>query len=176
MSVNSTSIIISTTITNWAATTLLWSIDSAIRPIRLPNRRQAAGLTAFDGMRASLSGWGALGNTGPAQTQLRWTNMRIISDAECFWYFDRHMIGPFTICSRGYVNGNEGICDRDSGAPLVVNEAGTPTLVGISTFADNRPGCEAHRPNGHMRTSFYLRWISGQTGIAIQEAQTKQYF
>lgn len=143
------------------------SFNSALNAIRLPRRAQEA-VTTFDGKAATVSGWGATQNNGPGQAALRWTNVRIIPNAQCRRTFGLAIVAH-VVCSVGS-SGNQGVCGGDSGGPLVVIENGIRTQIGVVSFGAGRllGGCAAGRPSAYMRTASYLTWINQHTGVAIR--------
>lgn len=53
------------------------------------------------------------------------------------------------------------------GGPLVINEGGVWTQVGIVSFVSNK-GCTSGHPSGYVRTTSFLNWIAVYTGIPIR--------
>lgn len=53
------------------------------------------------------------------------------------------------------------------GGPLVINEDGVWTQIGIVSFVSNK-GCSSGHPSGYVRTTSFLNWISIHTGVAIR--------
>lgn len=143
------------------------SFNNALNAVRLPRRAQQT--ETFDGRTSTVSGWGAIANNGPAQSLLRWTNVRIIANSECQRTFGSGSVVPHVVCSLGTTR-NQGVCGGDSGGPLVVNEGGVYTQIGVVAFgaAPLLGGCTAGRPSGYMRTSHFLTWINQRTDITIR--------
>lgn len=54
-----------------------------------------------------------------------------------------------------------------TGGPLVIDEGGIWTQIGIVSFVSNR-GCSSGDPSGYVRTTSFLNWISIHTGIPIR--------
>lgn len=143
------------------------SLGHGIRAVLLPRRVQQSEL--FNGKLGTVSGWGATTNEGPAQSVLRWTNVRIISNDQCRRSFSPLVVVGHVVCTTG-TTGNQGVCGGDSGGPLVLNENGITTQIGVVAFGAHPRdgGCTAGRPSGYMRTTSFLTWINQRTGITIR--------
>lgn len=54
----------------------------------------------------------------------------------------------------------------DSGAPLLVNDGGKYVQIGLYSWYDGK--CPPVKPQGYMRVSPHVDWISYVTGIAVE--------
>lgn len=89
------------------------------------------------------------------------------------------------MCGIGWESGDQNACNGDSGmfensfcgdihlflrfffvlgGPLVLNENGIWTQIGVVSFVSNK-GCSSGHPAGYARTTSFLNWISVHTGI-----------
>lgn len=132
-----------------------------IGPAQLPSRGQQG--NTFVGAQVMPSGFGA-DTSGNLATKLQAVNMRVITNSDCASVFGR--IEEFVICCRGWDHGGQSTCGGDSGGPLVLTD-GSRTQVGVVSFGSSR-GCDAGDPAGFTRVTWYLDWISENTGIGIR--------
>lgn len=151
------------------------TFNNAVTAIRLPRDSQHAE-TVFEGKTATISGWGPTTPNGPAQNLLRWTNVRVAPNAYCRRLFgfsiDSHIVCSMPLQSSG----NQNVCDNarggDRGGPLVVNESGVKTLIGVISYGPDRSpslNClSVNQPSVHARVTSHLPWIRQHTGIAIR--------
>jgi len=67
------------------------------------------------------------------------------------------------------VGENVGVCSGDSGGPLNVQEGpGQYMTVGVASFVSSA-GCESEIfPHVYARVTYYMDWISENTGIPIE--------
>ncbi|RXG58547.1 Brachyurin [Armadillidium vulgare] len=139
------------------------NFTSAIQPINLPSSSDP---DLGTGVLLTATGWGLQSdaeNATDSATLYEVTNPSITNE-EC-----AEVYGPTvtedTICTDTLPN-NQGTCTGDSGGPLnyVVDEK--TYSRGITSFVSSE-GCEAGLPDGFVRTSHFLDWISEKTGIAI---------
>lgn len=141
-------------------------LSAAIQVIRLPTRGQAAH-HHFLGVQATVSGWGEVVPGSGVQANLRWVNVRVISNDQCRASFSAASIVDHVVCTVGYANPSQGVCGSDSGGPLYVMEGGIRTQMGIVAFGagNNAGGCAGGHPSAYMRPSHFLDWIASHTGI-----------
>lgn len=134
---------------------------TSIQSVRLPSPGPGG---LFNNMRAQVAGWGSLGPGTSAQTQLRYVDMRIITNAECLITYGGNVIQGHVLCAVGYDASTQGHCSGDSGGPLtVIEDDGLHTLVGVASFSA-ADGCNLGHPSGYMRTSVFLTWININSG------------
>lgn len=119
---------------------------------------------------------------------LQWVDKRIISNRQCAETFGTNVVVPSTMCGVGWHSGSQTTCNGDSGrpmicvyrlffdthlyilktgGPLVMEEKGAWTQIGIVSFVSNR-GCNAGDPAGYVRTSAFINWIAINTGIPMR--------
>jgi secreted trypsin-like serine protease len=98
---------------------------------------------------------------------LRYTTVRIITNAVCRETFPENSVIETVLCAVGDPNPISAACGGDSGGPLAIPEGGTWTLVGVVSFGSSS-GCDIGHPTGFMRTSRFLAWINSITGIPVR--------
>lgn len=142
------------------------TFSAAIQAVRLPSAAQSS--YTFNGQEATIAGWGAVSTGGGVQQNLRYTFVRVITNAVCAQTYASERVIPSVLCTTGV--SNQGACESDSGSALVIDEAGVPTQIAIVSFmADNRfGGCTSRLPTGYTRTSHHLGWIYQITNLAIR--------
>lgn len=137
-----------------------------IQPVRLPTQAQAN--ASFQDATSTVSGFGRFSDTVNAiSNELRFVQLRIISNAECAGVYGGATVVAHVICARGLTAANQGTCNGDSGGPLTLNEGGVSTQIGVVSFVA-AAGCEAGLPSGYMRTASFLGWVNQHTGIPIR--------
>lgn len=124
-----------------------------IKPALLPKTTN----DSYIGREVIASGWG---RNNQNSSELRWTQMRIISNSDCKKIFGPAVFNE-TICAQG--DKLQSICDGDSGGPLIL-KSDNRTLVGITQFATSQ-GCHLGIPQGFSRITYFLQWIKNTTGI-----------
>lgn len=135
--------------------------NEAIQPAQLPTRGQQ--WDSFEGRQVLVSGFGGTASGGLANI-LQWVHLRVIGNGECASVYGGDVIRDITICTRGWAHGAQGTCGGDSGGPLILDDR---THIGVVSFVSGR-GCEAGDPQGFVRTTQYIDWISQNTGIGIR--------
>lgn len=122
-----------------------------IQPVKLPKNHK----DTFQGEVAVVSGWG-IEHTGASEapTKLRFTELTVISNAECRKDYNFLLIRDTTLCAKG--EDFKSACSGDSGGALVVKN--TRELIGITSFVGIE-GCEVGLPGGYTRVTKYLDWI-----------------
>lgn len=125
-----------------------------IKSVALPKNNK----DKFEDKVAVVSGWGVehTGSTNPP-TKLRYTELTVISNAECKNIYNPLLVKDSTLCAKG--SEMESACSGDSGGPLVLKETGE--LVGVVSFVGNE-GCEVGLPVGFARVTKFLDWIKKQ--------------
>lgn len=141
--------------------------NNAIQSVRLPRASQIN--QSFLGSQSTVSGWGITGPGTNVQTFLRWVNMRVISNVDCQRVFGQSVIVSHVMCTVGFDNpNNQGHCSGDSGGPLIINENGINTLIGVVSFGA-AGGCHLGYPSGLMRTASFVHWIAAHTQIPVRK-------
>lgn len=81
---------------------------------------------------------------------------------------DLELVTDKVICALS-VHVRQGACMNDGGAPLVVNEFGTNTLVGLLNFVHERGSCGRQAtPAGFTRITKYHDWIEKVSGYQFR--------
>lgn len=94
----------------------------------------------------------------------------IIPNNACALHYgsDLELISPKVICSQS-TNVGQGPCVGDGGDPLVINEYGTYTLVGLLSFNHGDGGCgRLPVPAVFTRITAYYEWIERITGYKFR--------
>ncbi|XP_045445381.1 proclotting enzyme-like [Melitaea cinxia] len=123
-----------------------------IRPICLPS-----GGRAYSGQIATVIGWGSLRESGPQPSILQEVSIPIWTNAECRLKYGSAAPGGIVdhmICAG---KASMDSCSGDSGGPLMVNEGGRWTQVGIVSWGI---GCgKGQYPGVYTRVTAFLPWI-----------------
>ncbi|KAF5272647.1 hypothetical protein FQR65_LT04889 [Abscondita terminalis] len=107
-----------------------------------------------DGLSGVISGWGLTSINGNHATNLQFLSTTIINHEECkILQLPQYMdfVKEFNICGTnqfGY-----GVCNEDSGGPLVVNGK----QVGVVSWSDE---CGGGRGDIYAKVSYYINWIN----------------
>ncbi|XP_063709765.1 brachyurin-like [Culicoides brevitarsis] len=122
-----------------------------VQPAKLPENDK----NKYENEVAVVSGWGVehFGDK-EAPKKLRFTDLTVITNAECRKSYNFLLIKDTTLCAQG--QNNKSACSGDSGGPLVTKKSGE--LVGLTSFV-GAEGCEVGLPGGYTRVSKYLDWI-----------------
>ena len=114
-----------------------------------------------DGAPAFVSGWGNDDNDQLSDV-LRGAHVTVDADCGLWPSVDPAFDHATTLCTSTVP---EGVCDGDSGGPVVINEGGAIFLAGIVSYrAASGCGLQPDFPDGHVRASTYVDWIEGHTG------------
>ncbi|KAJ8388555.1 hypothetical protein AAFF_G00132690 [Aldrovandia affinis] len=98
-----------------------------------------------------MSGWGRKTPDGPAQDFLQDVKLRVQDSAECRKIWRKHFIPNRMMCTR--FDGKKGICEGDSGGPLICKKK----AHGIAAYTGTP--CDKAVPNVYMNISYFTRWI-----------------
>ncbi|XP_045781003.1 transmembrane protease serine 9-like [Maniola jurtina] len=123
-----------------------------IRPICLPG-----GGRAYSGLTATVIGWGSLRESGPQPSVLQKVSIPIWTNSECRLKYGA--AAPGGIVDHMLCAGRASMdsCSGDSGGPLMVNEGGRWTQVGIVSWGI---GCgKGQYPGVYTRVTAFLPWI-----------------
>ena len=102
--------------------------------------------------KCQISGWGKT-ERGEASEQLRWAEVRVISDEDCRkLYLDHLNVTSSRVCADGVGSS----CQGDSGGPLACSVNRTLNLHGVTSFGGKN--C-AQLPTIYTRVSSYKEWI-----------------
>ncbi|XP_050347973.1 proclotting enzyme isoform X2 [Nymphalis io] len=123
-----------------------------IRPVCLPG-----GGRAYSGQVATVIGWGSLRESGPQPSILQEVSIPIWTNSECRLKYGS--AAPGGIVEHMLCAGKASMdsCSGDSGGPLMVNEGGRWTQVGIVSWGI---GCgKGQYPGVYTRVTSFLPWI-----------------
>ncbi|XP_058457238.1 collagenase-like [Malaya genurostris] len=135
-----------------------------VRPIRLPNLRQAE--ATFVGQQATVAGWGATGQGEPQSEDLLFVRSAVVSVASCRLSLPTQQITDNHICANSDSNSP---CKGDYGSPLtIVDVDGITTQIGVFSL-NSVLGCQSNRPAVYSRMSSYLTWIGDNSDVVIAE-------
>lgn len=101
---------------------------------------------------------------------LMYSEGRIISNRACLGQYgnDQQLISPAVICSQS-LDSRQGACNGDGGAPLVINEHGTWTLIGTLSFLHSKGSCGRQpAPAAFTRITSHFDWIAKTTGYQFR--------
>ncbi|XP_063911248.1 chymotrypsin-1-like isoform X2 [Zophobas morio] len=119
-----------------------------VQPTKLPK----ASSTVPESSTAVVAGWGLLSTGGLAASDLQKVYLEVYSDTKC----ETSMFSAskwYHICA-GVPQGSKGICNGDSGGPLIVDG----TQVGIVSWSTRKCGLEGV-PGVFVKVSNYVGWI-----------------
>ncbi|XP_023945692.1 chymotrypsin-like protease CTRL-1 isoform X2 [Bicyclus anynana] len=126
--------------------------SKTIRPICLPG-----GSRAYSGLTATVIGWGSLRESGPQPSILQEVSIPIWTNNECRLKYGSAAPGGIVdhmICAG---KASMDSCSGDSGGPLMLNEGGRWTQVGIVSWGI---GCgKGQYPGVYTRVTAFLPWI-----------------
>jgi len=131
--------------------------SNSIIPASLPTQAiadQIAGIGAY----VTVSGWGdTYGGSRRGSDTLREVALPVISNSSCSSQLGAN-VGNGVICGGG--PNNTSACNGDSGGPFAVASNGKFYSIGTVSWGKDCKGATAF-----TRTSAYLGWIEGKTGI-----------
>ncbi|XP_053673750.1 proclotting enzyme [Anopheles nili] len=129
------------------------SFTNQVRPICLP---AADSTRAYNGLTATVVGWGSLRENGPQPAILQEVNLPIWTNSECRVKYGPAAPGGIidTMLCAGQAAKDS--CSGDSGGPLMVND-GKWTQVGVVSWGI---GCgKGQYPGVYTRVTSFLPWI-----------------
>ncbi|XP_055850614.1 serine protease 44 [Episyrphus balteatus] len=130
------------------------SFTREIRPICLP---YGSFRKSFTGQVATVAGWGSLRENGPQPSVLQKVSIPIWSNIDCARKYGRAAPGGIIESMLCAGQAARDSCSGDSGGPLMINEGGTWTQVGIVSWGI---GCgKGQYPGVYTRVSAFLPWI-----------------
>ncbi|XP_076659432.1 trypsin-1 [Halictus rubicundus] len=130
--------------------------EGKMRPVCLPEREKT-----FAGINATVTGWGAIEESGPISQTLQEVKVPILTNTECRnTKYPSRRITDNMICA-GYKEGAKDSCQGDSGGPLHIANDNNYHIVGVVSWGEGcaRPGY----PGVYSRVNRYLTWISRNT-------------
>lgn len=122
-----------------------------MKPACLPNDN----INFSAGKMCTVTGFGALSESGPQSEKLMKANVPLIDSNDCLNRYG-YQITPRMICA-GYAQGGIDSCQGDSGGPLVCSERGKFYLTGVVSYGQGcaRPG----KPGVYADVKALLPWI-----------------
>ncbi|XP_072944154.1 uncharacterized protein l(2)k05911 isoform X2 [Epargyreus clarus] len=123
-----------------------------IRPVCLPG-----GSRAYAGLIATVIGWGSLREGGAQPSVLQEVSIPVWTNAECRLKYGS--AAPGGIVDHMLCAGKASMdsCSGDSGGPLMINEGGRWTQVGVVSWGI---GCgKGQYPGVYTRVTAFLPWI-----------------
>ncbi len=131
--------------------------SSSITPAVLPTQAIADQIAGV-GQYVTVSGWGlTYGGSRTPSDRLREVALPVLSNSSCSNQLGQN-VGSGVICGGG-PNGTSA-CNGDSGGPYAVQSGGQYYSIGTVSWGRNCVGATAF-----TRTTAYLDWIEGKTGI-----------
>ncbi|XP_063375763.1 transmembrane protease serine 9 [Cydia amplana] len=116
-----------------------------------------SGSRAYSGQIGTVIGWGSLREAGPQPSVLQEVSIPIWTNQECRLKYGA--AAPGGIVDHMLCAGKASMdsCSGDSGGPLMVNEGGRWTQVGVVSWGI---GCgKGHYPGVYTRVTAFLPWI-----------------
>jgi len=137
-----------------------WS--ETVRPICLPTLEG----TAYDGVMAITTGWGATQMPNEPTNLLREVMVKTMSSDECqHAYLNENRawkMNSNNICTtEEFKRGGKSACHKDSGGPLIIEKQGSETqyeLIGVVSGGPS-PCAQAGVPTAYARVTSQLDWI-----------------
>ncbi|XP_001965000.3 transmembrane protease serine 9 [Drosophila ananassae] len=127
-----------------------------IQPICLPTSPSQQS-RSYSGQVATVAGWGSLRENGPQPSILQKVDIPIWANAECARKYGRAAPGGIIesmICAGQAAKDS---CSGDSGGPMIINDGGRYTQVGIVSWGI---GCgKGQYPGVYTRVTSLLPWI-----------------
>ncbi|KAH8413554.1 hypothetical protein KR009_012273 [Drosophila setifemur] len=127
-----------------------------IQPICLPTSSSQQS-RSYSGQVATVAGWGSLRENGPQPSILQKVDIPIWANAECARKYGR--AAPAGIIESMICAGQaaKDSCSGDSGGPMIINDGGRYTQVGIVSWGI---GCgKGQYPGVYTRVTSLLPWI-----------------
>ncbi|XP_017759429.1 PREDICTED: trypsin-1-like [Eufriesea mexicana] len=130
--------------------------EGKMRPVCLPERAKT-----FAGLNGTVTGWGALAESGAISQTLQEVTVPILTNTECrATKYPARRITDNMLCA-GYKEGSKDSCQGDSGGPLHIVNDNAHEVIGIVSWGEGcaRPGY----PGVYSRVNRYLSWIERNT-------------
>lgn len=102
-----------------------------------------------------VAGWGKVNNgtSGVKSNKcLHEADLEVVSNKRCWHTFPLANFN-FVLCAGG----DKGICNGDSGGPLMTRKFGRIFQAGVTSFTSN--GCLSNRPSAFERIAPHVKWI-----------------
>jgi len=119
----------------------------------------------YEGQVATATGWGQLRLGGPRPEVLQEVDVTVTTNKVCKAAYPA-LRDSIQICAMAP---GKDACKADSGGPLIVEENGRWTLVGVTSFGDGcaKPG----KPGVYGRVTGVMDWIREHTSGACSSAR-----
>jgi len=145
---------------------------SLLMPVCLPTDIN----TKYVRQEATVTGWGRESTSGPRSTVLKELELTVISNDVCKAKYRNDLrVGSEHICTMAP---GESPCEGDSGGPLIVEENGKWTLVGVVNGGHPDGGCVDTRPGFpyvFSRVTEVMDWIrKSTTGASAYNSACKR--
>uniref|UniRef100_A0A3Q3IQH3 Transmembrane serine protease 15 n=1 Tax=Monopterus albus TaxID=43700 RepID=A0A3Q3IQH3_MONAL len=124
-----------------------------IQPLCLP----AEGQDITAGTKCFISGWGQDAEQGYPTNVLQEAEVPLVDQEQCQRQLPEYTITSSMLCA-GYPEGGVDSCKGDSGGPLMCEDGGRWTQIGVTSFGI---GCgRPQRPGVYARVSSFISWIA----------------
>jgi secreted trypsin-like serine protease len=124
-----------------------------VKPVCLPN----PGSRQYNGLTATVIGWGSLRENGPQPAILQEVTLPVWTNADCASKYGAAAPGGIIESMLCAGRATKDSCSGDSGGPLTVND-GRWTQVGIVSWGI---GCgKGQYPGVYSRVTSFLPWIT----------------
>ncbi|XP_058818953.1 transmembrane protease serine 9-like [Topomyia yanbarensis] len=129
----------------------------SVRPICLP---AGDNTRAYNGLTATVIGWGSLRENGPQPSVLQEVNLPIWSNGECSRKYGSAAPGGIIETMLCAGQSAKDSCSGDSGGPLMISD-GRWTQVGVVSWGI---GCgKGQYPGVYTRVTAFMPWITKNT-------------
>jgi len=124
------------------------TFSSTMRPVCLPENTS----NQYEGVTATVTGWGRLSSGGSTPSTLQEVNVNVISNAQCSNSYSG--ITSVNICAAAP---GKDSCQGDSGGPLIAPENGRYAQIGVVSYGI---GCALPEyPGVYARVTEVKDWI-----------------
>ncbi|WLQ13178.1 serine protease [Hahella aquimaris] len=156
---------------------MLLELKEAIKHPTLPLADEDAMASLAPNTPFKVMGWGNMSSVGfDYPDKLRQTEVPFYDQADCASAYSAIGIDiDNTMMCAGYPLGGKDTCDGDSGGPMLWNNNGVLTQVGVVSFGE---GCaKAGFPGVYARVATFNEWINEQMaqaeGLSISQTDFK---
>ncbi|QAY52865.1 serine protease [Hahella sp. KA22] len=157
---------------------MLLELKEAVKHPVIPLADEATMASLAPNASFTVMGWGNMSADGADYPdKLRQTEVPLYDQAECATAYSA-ISGTIddTMMCAGYPKGGKDTCDGDSGGPMLWDNHGALTQVGVVSFGE---GCaKAGFPGVYARVATFNTWIKEQMaqadGLAISQTDFRQ--
>ncbi|XP_059473886.1 brachyurin-like [Neocloeon triangulifer] len=145
------------------------TFTASISPVKLPSMTDAA--RDLTSLLFTVSGFGRTADGSATSPDLRFTQLTVVSNAQCATYFGASIVVASTICTK---QSGASTCQGDSGGPLIFKDAGTNNLwvqFGVVSFGSSLGCLQGY--SGFTRVTSYLGWMSNKIGQDVSGTTTQ---